>query len=212
MAHWKQGPSATSGDAARLRDQCSLPDHSRARRNSCALMATITVLADMSTAPIAGESTNPLGASVPATIGAFGAYTLARRLGSGAVRESTSPTASAPTAGEQRIRPAQDRVRLGPEPPGRRQRSALTYGVSGVVSHDRCATAASCHDFIRVPWRSVYERHVSFPAGSRALRDGARLRGFGTFPLRRGHQPSRAGLQRLRHRPGARSERKRCRG
>jgi len=42
---------------------------SGARRSSCALMATITVLADMRIAAIAGESTMPRDASTPAASG-----------------------------------------------------------------------------------------------------------------------------------------------
>jgi len=43
--------------------------YSFARRSSCALIATITVLADIKTAPTAGESTNPHGARRPAASG-----------------------------------------------------------------------------------------------------------------------------------------------
>ncbi len=41
----------------------------RARRSSCALIATTTVLADMSTAPSAGDRTIPYAASNPAASG-----------------------------------------------------------------------------------------------------------------------------------------------
>src|SRR5207249_9392295 len=43
--------------------------HIRARRRSCALIATMTVLSDMSTAPIAAGSTMPHGANTPAASG-----------------------------------------------------------------------------------------------------------------------------------------------
>jgi hypothetical protein len=42
---------------------------SRTRRSSCALIATMTVLADISTAPIAGDNTKPLDANTPAASG-----------------------------------------------------------------------------------------------------------------------------------------------
>jgi hypothetical protein len=45
------------------------PYSSPARRKSCALIATLTVLADMSTAPTAGERTNPHGARSRAASG-----------------------------------------------------------------------------------------------------------------------------------------------
>ena len=44
-------------------------DQILARRRSCALIATITVLSDMSTAPTAGDSTMPREASMPAASG-----------------------------------------------------------------------------------------------------------------------------------------------
>src|SRR6267378_4262502 len=44
-------------------------NQTRARRSSWALMATTTVLADISTAPIAGDKTNPYPASKPAASG-----------------------------------------------------------------------------------------------------------------------------------------------
>jgi len=40
-----------------------------ARRSSCALIATTTVLPDMRTAPIAGDRTTPHGARTPAASG-----------------------------------------------------------------------------------------------------------------------------------------------
>jgi hypothetical protein len=43
--------------------------HSRARRRSWALIATITVLSDISTAPIAGDNKIPWDASTPAASG-----------------------------------------------------------------------------------------------------------------------------------------------
>lgn len=43
--------------------------HSRTRRRSCAFTATMTVLSDISTAPTAGWSTMPYGASTPAASG-----------------------------------------------------------------------------------------------------------------------------------------------
>ena len=43
--------------------------HTRARRSSCALIATMIVLADISTAPSAGGGTMPQGASTPAASG-----------------------------------------------------------------------------------------------------------------------------------------------
>ncbi len=43
--------------------------HSLARRRSCALTATTTVLSDISTAPTAGDSTIPFDASTPAASG-----------------------------------------------------------------------------------------------------------------------------------------------
>ena len=43
--------------------------HSLARRSSCALIATMIVLSDMSTAPTAGERTIPHGARTPAASG-----------------------------------------------------------------------------------------------------------------------------------------------
>ena len=47
----------------------SRPPHNRARRRSCALIATMIVLSDMSTAPTAGDNTIPHGASTPAASG-----------------------------------------------------------------------------------------------------------------------------------------------
>ncbi len=41
----------------------------RRRRNVCAFTATIIVLSDINTAPIAGGSTKPNGANAPAAIG-----------------------------------------------------------------------------------------------------------------------------------------------
>ena len=45
------------------------PVYNFARRSSCALIATITVLRDISTAPIAGDSTIPRPARTPAASG-----------------------------------------------------------------------------------------------------------------------------------------------
>jgi len=52
-----------------LRSHHGSVDQSSALRSSCALMATMTVLADISTAPTAGDSTNPQRASSPAASG-----------------------------------------------------------------------------------------------------------------------------------------------
>jgi hypothetical protein len=51
-----------------IREQVSV-HHTLTRLSSCAFSATMTVLADMSTAPIAGCSTNPHGARTPAASG-----------------------------------------------------------------------------------------------------------------------------------------------
>ena len=48
---------------------CFSSRYSCALRRSCALIATITVLADINTAPTAGESTKPSGARTPAASG-----------------------------------------------------------------------------------------------------------------------------------------------
>ena len=56
---------AMSGDARAVRGGA----YSRTRRSSCALIATMIVLSDMSTAPTAGERTIPHGARTPAASG-----------------------------------------------------------------------------------------------------------------------------------------------
>src|SRR6185312_9808768 len=43
--------------------------YSSTLRSNCALMATTIVLSDISTAPAAGDSTTPIGASTPAASG-----------------------------------------------------------------------------------------------------------------------------------------------
>ena len=71
-----RAPYAVSGmraQAAPQPEEASGPSgeraYSRSRRRSCALIATTIVLSDISTAPTAGVSTMPHGASTPAARG-----------------------------------------------------------------------------------------------------------------------------------------------
>ena len=62
-------PRGAIADTIHVPDTSGQSCYSRARRNSWALSATMTVLADMSTAPIAGDKTIPRDASTPAASG-----------------------------------------------------------------------------------------------------------------------------------------------
>jgi hypothetical protein len=65
----KRTTDAVRATCYRRRLDAWTASHSRQRRKSCALIATITVLADMSTEPIDGDRTNPYAARTPAASG-----------------------------------------------------------------------------------------------------------------------------------------------
>ena len=67
---WRCNPSRCNQSVLRRGFAVALArGHSFARRSSCALTATMMVLSDISTAPTAGDSTTPHGASTPAASG-----------------------------------------------------------------------------------------------------------------------------------------------